>query len=101
MYAVMKREEVFTSERAENKAAAHGYVHGRKQERQADAPRLLKGELRLMRLRNELREQTHLVIALLFKDALKTGNVSSSPTAAKHERPGGPVLLGMGCLRYK
>ena len=63
MYVAMKRKKVFTSKRAENKAASRRCVHGRKWEREANAACLLKGVLRLTWLYNKLREQIHLRVS--------------------------------------
>ena len=59
MYVAMKRKKVFTSKRAENKAASRRCVHGGKWEREANAPCLL----RLTWLYNKLREQIHLRVS--------------------------------------
>lgn len=56
MYVGMKCKVVFTGE---NKAASHRCRHRREQEREADAPRLLEGVLRLTWLYNKPREQVH------------------------------------------
>lgn len=63
IYIVMKCKKVFTSTRAENKGASCRCVHGRKWEREANAPRLLEGVLRLTWLYNNLREQIHLRVS--------------------------------------
>lgn len=71
-------------------------MQGKKQEREGNAPCLLKW---LYKLENII--GGCLFIKLLLKGALKKSDVSESLSAAKCERLGVLVLLGMGCLHSK